>query len=89
MRIYTKYFNKYKIPFLTAILCVTLESVCDLLGPTLMSKIINTGIVQGSMSNVIYWGVRMLIVTAIGACFAVIRNNLASNVSQRMGADLR
>ena len=89
MRLYGKYFNKYKIPFITAILCVALESVCDLLGPTLMSNIINTGIAQSSMSNVLYWGARMLLVTAIGACFAVIRNNLASTVSQRMGADLR
>lgn len=89
MKLYGKYFNKYKIPFITAILCVALESVCDLLGPTLMSNIINTGIAQGSMSNVLYWGARMLLVTAIGACFAVIRNNLASTVSQRMGADLR
>lgn len=89
MRLYSKYFNKYKIPFITAILCVALESVCDLLGPTLMSNIINTGIAQSSMSNVLYWGARMLLVTAIGACFAVIRNNLASTVSQRMGADLR
>jgi len=31
----------------------------------------------------------MLIVTAVGACFAVTRNILASKVSQRMGADLR
>jgi len=54
-----------------------------------MSRIINTGIAQSSMSNVLYWGARMLLVTAIGACFAIIRNNLASTVSQRMGADLR
>lgn len=89
MKLYGKYFNKYKIPFITAIICVALESVCDLLGPTLMSRIINTGIAQSSMSNVLYWGARMLLVTAIGACFAIIRNNLASTVSQRMGADLR
>lgn len=89
MRLYGKYFNKYKIPFISAILCVALEAICDLLGPTLMSNIINTGIEQGSLSNVLYWGGRMLLVTAIGACFAIIRNNLASKVSQRMGADLR
>jgi len=60
-----------------------------LLGPTLMSNIINTGIEQGSLSEVYYFGMLMLIVTAVGACFAVTRNILASKVSQRMGADLR
>ncbi len=89
MKLYSKYFNRYKIPFLIAICCVTLEAVCDLLGPTLMSHIINNGIESGSLDKVYYWGFRMLLVTLIGAVFAVTRNNLASFVSQKMGADLR
>src|SRR5471030_229183 len=89
MKLYSKYFKKYKFPFLVAVSCVTFEAICDLLGPTLMSNIINTGIEQGSLSEVYYWGILMLIVTAVGACFAVTRNILASKVSQRMGVDLR
>ena len=89
MNLYSKYFEKYKFPFGVAVFCVAFEAICDLLGPTLMSNIINTGIEQGSLSKVYYWGILMLIVTAIGACFAVARNILASKVSQRMGADLR
>ncbi len=89
MKLYSKYFEKYKFPFLIAVFCVTSEAVCDLLSPTLMSNIINTGIEQGSLSKVYYWGILMLVVTGIGACFAVTRNILASKVSQRMGADLR
>ncbi|MBV7275153.1 ABC transporter ATP-binding protein [Clostridium sp. PL3] len=89
MNLYSKYFEKYKFPFLAAVLCVALEAICDLLGPTLMSNIINAGIDQGLLPKVYYWGALMLIVTAVGACFAVTRNILASKVSQRMGADLR
>ena len=89
MKLYIKYFKKYRKPFLVAIFCVALEAVCDLLGPTLMSNIINMGINQKLLSKVYYFGALMLIVTAFGACFAVIRNILASIVSQRMGADLR
>lgn len=89
MNLYSKYFKKYKFPFGIAVFCVTLEAICDLLGPTLMSNIINTGIEQGSLSEVYYFGGLMLIVTAFGACFAVTRNILASKVSQRIGADLR
>lgn len=89
MKLYSKYFKKYKLPFLVAVICVALEAVCDLLGPTLMSNIINTGIERGSLSKVYYWGIHMLLVTAIGACFAITRNILASRVSQRIGADLR
>lgn len=89
MKLYSKYFKKYKIPFLSAVFCVTLEAVCDLLGPTLMSNIINMGIEEGSLYHVYYWGALMLLATVVGACFAVTRNILASKVSQRVGADLR
>lgn len=89
MKLYSKYFNKYRFPFLVAVSCVASEAICDLLGPTLMSKIISIGIEQGSLSKVYYWGTLMLLVTVVGACFAVTRNILASKVSQRMGADLR
>lgn len=89
MQLYAKYFRRYNVPFLIGVLCVTLEAVCDLLGPTLMSHIVNNGIEQGSLAEIYYWGGLMLAVTLVGACFAVARNNLASYVSQRMGADLR
>lgn len=89
MNLYSKYFKKYRLPFLVAVTCVAFEAICDLLGPTLMSNIINMGIDQGSLPKVYYWGSLMLLVTAVGACFAVTRNILASRVSQRMGADLR
>lgn len=89
MKLYSKYFRKYKLPFLVAIFCVAFEAICDLLAPTLMSNIINMGIDQMQISKVYYWGALMLMVTAFGACFAITRNILASKVSQRMGADLR
>lgn len=89
MEIYWKYFNKYKYLFFAGVGCVTMEAICDLLGPTLMARIIDYGIEQGQVSAVFHWGAIMLIVTAFGAVFAVSRNILASNVSQRLGADLR
>ncbi len=89
MKLYGKYFRRYKAPFSTAVLCVTLEAVCDLLGPTLMSHIVNSGIEKGALTEVYYWGMLMLFVTLTGACFAISRNILSSRVSQKMGADLR
>jgi len=89
MTIYKKYFHKYKWPFLIAIFCVACEAMGDLLGPTLMARVINIGIMQGQLSAVVHWGGLMLLVTAIGAGFAVTRSILASHVSQRVGADLR
>jgi len=89
MNIYRKYFNKYKIPFFIGILCVCLETVCDLLGPTLMAHILDDGVKNGDNSQTFYYGGLMLLVTFFGALFAVIRNILASRVSQGFGAELR
>ena len=89
MFIYVKYISKYKWPASTAVLCVTLEAICDLLAPTLMAKLIDMGVQAGSREAVVYWGSLMVGVTILGAVFAVIRSILSSNVSQRIGADLR
>lgn len=89
MHLYIEYIKKYRLPFLIAIVCVAMEAICDLLGPTLMSNIINLGIEGGNFSNIYYWGGLMILVTICGAFFAVTRNILASKVSQRVGADLR
>lgn len=89
MQVYGKYIKKYRVPAFGAMLCVTLEAGCDLLGPTLMAKIINEGIIAHSMAEVTKWGGMMLLITICGAFFAITRSILASTVSQRIGADLR
>ena len=89
MKIYMRYFTKYKYWFFIAVSCVALEALCDLLGPTLMSHIINDGIELGMIQNVYLWGGRMIFAAALGAGFAVSRNIIASKVSQSFGADLR
>ena len=89
MKIYMRYFTKYKYWFFIAVSCVALEALCDLLGPTLLSHIINDGIELGMIQNVYLWGGRMIFAAALGAVFAVSRNIIASKVSQSFGADLR
>jgi len=89
VRIYQRYFGRYKWPFIVALVCVACEAVCDLLGPTLMANIVDNGIWQRQLSAVFYWGALMLLVTLIGAGFAVTRSILASRVSQKFGAELR
>lgn len=89
MSIYRKYFNKYKVLFVTAVFFVLLEALCDLLQPTIMARIIDDGIKNGSMTTILKYGLMMLGITLCGAGFATVRNILASRVSQNFGADLR
>ncbi len=89
MGIYKGYFGRYKTSFFAAVFCVACEAVCDLLGPTIMARIINEGIERASMQSVLKHGGWMLLIASLGAVFAVSRSMLSSRVSQRLGADLR
>jgi ATP-binding cassette, subfamily B, multidrug efflux pump len=89
MGIYEGYFKKYKLLFLTAVSCVFFEAICDLMQPTIMARIIDEGVKNGQVDTVIKFGLLMLSITVVGACFAAARSILASKVSQSFGADLR
>ena len=89
MKIYMRYFTKYKYWFFYCCIMRSSRSSLRPLGPTLMSHIINDGIELGMIQNVYLWGGRMIFAAALGAVFAVSRNIIASKVSQSSGADLR
>lgn len=89
MQFYSKYIKKYWKAFSTAVLFLTLEALCDLMQPTIMSRIVDIGVKGRDMNYVLRMGGVMLLVTAIGAGAAVTRNIVSSKVSQRFGAEFR
>lgn len=89
MNIYKRYFRKYRVLFFTATTFVFLESMADLLQPTIMARIIDEGVRERNVETVIGYGLLMLFITFMGAVFATVRNILASKVSQGFGKDLR
>lgn len=89
MRFSKKYIIKYRKPFFTALIFLIIEAMCDLMQPTIMSKIVDIGVANKNMDYVLHMGSVMLMVTALGAIGAIGRNIVSSNVSQNFGADLR
>ena len=75
--------------FVAAIAFLSLEAACDLLQPTIMSRVIDQGVARRDLSIVLSLGLTMLAVTAVGAVGATMRNVISSRVSQRFGASLR
>lgn len=84
-----KYTQKYRGQFLIALTFLILEAMVDLIQPTIMSKVVDIGVKNKDVNYVLKLGGLMLIVTALGAIFAVVRNIKSSKVSQSFGADLR
>ena len=75
--------------FAAALAFLSLEAACDLMQPTIMSRVIDRGVVARDLSVVLSLGLGMLAVTALGAFGATMRNVISSRVSQRFGAALR
>jgi len=84
-----KYINIYKKQYIIAFIFLTIEAICDLMQPTIMSKIIDKGVSAKDMNYVLHMGAIMLMITALGAISAVVRNIVSSNVSQKFGSQLR
>ncbi len=84
-----KYIDKYWKGFSLAIVCLTVEALCDLMQPTIMSDIVDIGVAYRDADYIIRNGLIMLGITAIGALGASGRNILSGTVSQNFSADLR
>ncbi|WP_312110967.1 ABC transporter ATP-binding protein [Brevibacillus reuszeri] len=89
MNFYRKYIKKYGFIASVSMIFLTIEALCDLLQPTIMSRIIDVGVAERDMDYVLQTGGLMLLITAIGAVAASVRNILATYVSQNFGAQLR
>lgn len=83
------YMHKYWRGFSTAVFFVFLEALCDLMQPTIMSKIVDIGVKNKDLNYVLHMSCFMLLVTGFGAIAASIRNIVSSTVSQKFGTQLR
>lgn len=83
------YVHKYWKGFFTAVFFVFLEALCDLMQPTIMSKVVDIGVANKNLNYVINLSCIMLLITGLGAIAASIRNIVSSNVSQKFGTQLR
>ena len=89
MKLIIEYIGRYKRPFLIAVFFLTIETLADLLQPTFMSYIVDKGVEQNDVGQIFRYGVIMLIIAAVGAMGAVMRNIFASKTSQQIGRELR
>ena len=84
-----KYIKKYWMPFSVAVLFLTIETICDLLQPTIMAKIVDVGIMNRDLDYILKMGSVMLLATFVGAIAASTRSIVASITSQNFGSELR
>ncbi len=84
---------KYLKPFtgmvIGVLVFVFLQTLGDLWLPTLMSDIINHGVMEGNTNKIIRIGEKMLLVAGAGAICAIIASYLSSKIAMGLGTILR
>ncbi|MFT9009269.1 MAG: ABC transporter ATP-binding protein [Bifidobacterium sp.] len=89
MRLIGGYVRRHIAMVCTALTFLLVETITDLLQPTLMSHVVDDGVTRRDVSSVLHWGMVMLGAAALGAMAAVIRNVYSSRFSQLIGRDIR
>lgn len=89
MRLILYYIGRHKGMFFTALFFLSIETLADLLQPTFMSYIVDNGVEQQDVGQILRYGAMMLGIAALGALGAVMRNIYATKTSQRISMELR
>ena len=89
MKLVIKYLRRHSDIFLLSAMFLTMEAMADLLQPTFMSYIVDQGVKQADVRRILMYGAVMLLIAAVGAGSAVMRNHFASRTSQTIGKELR
>ncbi len=89
MKLILRYLRRHLRIFLVSMLFLTMEAVADLLQPTFMSYIVDEGVSQASIDQILHYGLMMLAIAAMGACAAVMRNIFSTRTSQTIGKEMR
>lgn len=83
------FLRPYRGAIVLAVILLGVQTLAELLLPTLLASIVDEGIVYGDTRHIYRTGGRMLAVAALGAAAAVGSTFLASRISTGFGRDLR
>lgn len=84
-----KYLKPFTSMIIAVLIFVFLQTLSDLYLPTLMSDIINKGVMQGDSGKIMQIGELMLLVAGGGAVCAIIASFLSSKIAVGFGTTLR
>jgi ATP-binding cassette, subfamily B, multidrug efflux pump len=84
-----QYIKPYRIQIIIAMILIFIQSMANLYLPTLMSEIVNKGVIGQSMNDVWKYGQNMLLFTVGAMICSIISTFIASRVAAGLGRNLR
>lgn len=89
MRKLFRFLKPFRISVMLVLILIFLQTLATLYLPTLMSDIVDTGIVNGNVSYILKVGGLMLLIAAAGAFFSVCASFFSSKAAMGFGKLLR
>ncbi len=89
MKLIFHYIRKHLGSFIAAMIFLCIEATADLLQPTFMGYIVDNGVKDANIGQIMYYGAIMLGIAAVGAFSARMRNIFSCRTSQYIGKELR
>ncbi len=83
------FLSSYKLPIVIALSLMLVELIIELASPLIISRIIDVGIRMNNLSQIIFWGVILLVLAGIAFVAGIVNSFFSSHVSQGFGYDLR
>lgn len=84
-----KLLKPYRIQIAAIVITVFFQCMCDLYLPTLMSNIVNKGIINSDIHYIVYTGGLMLVVAIAGSLCTIVSSYLSSRTAMGFGENLR
>jgi len=89
MTIVLEYMLEYSGMIFGALVLLAVQAMCDLSLPDYMSDIVNTGIISGNVSFIVQTGVKMLLITLLGAVCSIATGYFAARIAAFTARDMR
>lgn len=83
------YYGKYKKTILFAPIFVIIETICELILPTIGGKIIDNGIANGDRNYILSRGILMIVIAVVAVIFGVLSARAGTYSNQGFAYNLR
>jgi len=84
-----EYMSEYLGMFLAALALLVVQAICDLTLPDYMSDIVNDGVINGNVNNIVEIGGKMIALTLVSAVCVIITGYFAARIAANTTRDMR
>ena len=89
MIIVFEYMSEYIGMLLAVLLLLLVQAFCDLSLPDYMSDIVNNGVINGNVNIILQTGIKMLLITLLGAACSIAVGYFAARIAAFTARDMR